>query len=118
MPIRGNILYNFKWYFRPISVPIVQLVETAEVEPNQISGLLAEINDRQWAALEAVLLEAKFKAESMLRDERIMNQHGQLAYYQGWIQYADYVIASLEGLRSGQAPAGGPSPGPDTRPIE
>jgi len=110
MPIKGNILYPFKWFFRPASAPVVQLIESIDVEASQIPGLLQEINPRQWAAVEQVLMEAKFKAEAQLRDDRLMGNHGALAYYQGWVNYADYILASLEGLRSGQVPPASAAP--------
>ena len=60
---------------------------------------LLEGDDRQWQAVREMLIEAKFKAESMLRDEKVMEHHGKLAFYSGWVAYADYVLAGLERAR-------------------
>ena len=81
-------------------VPVVHLVETVELAPEQVPAILREINERQWAALAQVLAEAKYKAEAMLRDDSVMNSHGRMAFFQGWVAYADYVISSLVTLRT------------------
>ena len=79
-------------------VELVQLIQ--ELEPEQVPEVLREINDRQWGAVMQVLIESKYKAEAMLRDDSVMNSHGRMAFFQGWVAYADYVISSLAGLRS------------------
>ena len=106
--MQNKLLDSFRWFFTPeanpfgspYQVPVVRLLETPELEPEQVPEILREINDRQFGCVLQVLLEAKFKAESMLRDDSVMNSHGRMAFYQGWVAYADYVIGSLAGLRS------------------
>ena len=75
--------------------------------------VLREINDRQWGALFQVLIEAKYKAESMLRNDTVFKEPGQVAFFQGWIVYSDYIISQLEALRSKEVEFHpGPEPGP------
>ena len=69
------------------------------MEPESIPSVLRELNDRQFSAVREVLIEAKFKAEAQLRDEKVVSDHGRLSYYAGWSAYADYVLANLEELR-------------------
>jgi len=82
----------------------VRVVEAPDLDPDQVPGLLREINDRQWLAYREVLLEAKYKAESMLRNDAVMKDHGMVTYYSGWVAYADYVISSLEAIRNQTSP--------------
>jgi len=122
MPIRGKDLYPFRWFFRPevtpfaspAAVPVVRVVENPEVEPDQVQSLLAEINARQWGALTAVLVEGKFKAEAQLRNEALFSDPGRVAFISGWVAYCDYIIASLQRIRS-EPPLRepGPEPGPE-----
>jgi hypothetical protein len=81
-------------------VPVVHFVETADIAPEQVPDILREINDRQFAVLMQVLAEAKYKAEAMLRDDSVMNSHGRMAFFLGWCAYSDYIISSLETLRT------------------
>jgi hypothetical protein len=81
-------------------VPVVHFVETPDIAPEQIPQILREINERQFAVVIQVLAEAKYKAEAMLRDDSVMNSHGRMAFFLGWGAYADYVISSLETLRT------------------
>lgn len=85
-------------------VPVVRVLEQSELAPEQIPEALREINDRQWGCVVQVLIEAKYKAESMLRNDEAMVSHGKIAFYQGWVAYADYVISSLTSLRSTSIP--------------
>lgn len=80
-------------------MPVVRLLETPEIAPEQIPEILREINDRQFGTVVQVLVEAKYKAEAMLRNDEIMDSPGKVTFYQGWVAYADYVIGSLQGLR-------------------
>lgn len=107
MPIRGDVVWPFQWFYRPKEepLPVVQIREGLQVESARIPDILHELSDRQYAVVREILIEAKFKAESMLRDDKILSDHGRLAYYTGWIAYADYCLASMEELRQGQAPA-------------
>jgi hypothetical protein len=96
-------------------VPVIRILESPELEPETLPSVLREINDRQWAAIAQVLIEAKYKAESMLRNDAVFDSPGKVSYYQGWVAYADYVIGSLEGLRA-QEPVivlNDPEPGPE-----
>jgi hypothetical protein len=108
LPPKSNILDSFRWFFSPqanpfgspYQVPVVRIVESPELEPEKIPEVLREINDRQFGCVLQVLIESKYKAEAMLRNDEVMHSHGRIAFYQGWVAYADYVIGSLSGLRS------------------
>lgn len=122
MPQRSNILDSFRWFFSPeanpfgspYQVPVVRILDTPDLEPDQIPDVLREINDRQFGCVLEVLIEAKYKAEAMLRNDEVMSSHGKIAFYQGWVAYADYVIGSLQGLRSSAVPERSrPEPGPE-----
>jgi len=99
--------YPFKWHYRPQIVryedptPVAQIVESAEeVSFQEITGILQEIDDRHWNVVRQLLIEAKLRAESLLTREDVIG--GPLAtYYIGWLNHANYVLANLEGLRSG-----------------
>jgi hypothetical protein len=94
---------------------VVRVLEAPELEPEVLPSVLREINPRQWAGIIQVLIEAKYKAESMLRNDAIFESPGKVSFYQGWVAYADYLIGSLETLREAeplQMPAE-PEPGPD-----
>jgi len=92
--------------FRPVETfpPVIKIREGESLSPEAIPSILREINGRQFNAIREVLLEAKFKAEAMLRDDKIASDHGRLAYYTGWVSYADFVLASMETLRADQSP--------------
>jgi hypothetical protein len=122
MPISGKVLYPFRWFFRPeatpfaspASIPVVRVQEAQDLSPEQIPSILREINDRQWSTVLDVLLEAKYKAEAQLRNDTVFNEPGRVAFYQGWVAYCDYIIASLQGLRTQNVvPEPGPKPGPE-----
>src|SRR4029077_14844061 len=101
--ISGATCFPFKWFYRPEAVPVVQVVDSLEeLSFEQLPGVLAEIDPRHWGAVRQVLIEAKLKAEAMLRSEEIIKQPQLSAYYQGWVNYADYLLANLEGLRAGE----------------
>ena len=85
-------------------MPVVRILDTPELAPEQIPDVLREVNDRQFGCVLQVLVEAKFKAEAMLRNDEVMGSHGKVTFYQGWVAYADYVIGSLQGLRSSAVP--------------
>jgi hypothetical protein len=110
--ISGGKIYPFKWFFRPeripVIVPVLQIVDDiTELAFEQLPGVLAEIDKRHWGAIRQVLIEAKMKAEAMLRNDEIIKNAQLSSYYQGWVNYADYILANLEGLRAGEVP--GPS---------
>jgi hypothetical protein len=69
----------------------------------ELVDVLRELNPRQWQATSQLLIEAKYKAESMLRDPAVIANPSQLAYYTGWLTYADFVLSSFETLRAGDA---------------
>lgn len=95
-------------------MPVVRILDTPDLEPEQIPDVLRDINDRQFACVQQVLVEAKFKAEAMLRNDEVMSSHGKVCFYQGWVAYADYVIGNLAGLRSSAATERSqPEPGPE-----
>jgi hypothetical protein len=82
-------------------VPVVRVLEQKEMPGQELVNVLRELGPRQWAATLQLLVEGKFKAESMLRDERVIASPSLTAYYTGWTVYADFVISSFESLRSG-----------------
>jgi len=94
---------------------VVRILEAPELKPDTLPSVLREINQRQWAAITQVLIEAKYKAESMLRNDAVFDSPGKVSYYQGWVAYADYLIGSLETLREAEPlePPATPEPGPD-----
>ena len=96
-------------------MPVVRILEAPELEPEVLPSVLREINERQWAAINQVLIEAKYKAESMLRNDSIFESFGKVSYYQGWVAYADYLISSLETLREADPlqMSAEPEPGPE-----
>src|SRR4029077_1149275 len=100
--IKGEWVAPFKWYFRPESTPVVQVGDVGEEFPfEQVSELLQEIDDRHWGVVRQLLIEAKIKGESMLRSDQVISNPGMLAYWSGCVNYADYVLANFEGLRTG-----------------
>jgi hypothetical protein len=100
--ISGSTIYPFKWFFRPEAIPVVQIVDDIEeLAFEKLPAVLAEIDKRHWGAIRQVLIEAKLKAEAMLRGDDVIKQPQLSAYYQGWVNYADYCLANLEGLRAG-----------------
>jgi hypothetical protein len=85
----------------PGPVPVVRVQEQKELPGQELVNALRDMPPRQWQATLQLLIEAKFKAESMLRDEKVISNPSQLAYYTGWVTYSDFVLASFEGLRAG-----------------
>jgi hypothetical protein len=106
MPITGNWVAPFKWWYRPESSPSPIVVVAAdplqEVPRAEIPGVLAEIDERHWSVIRQLLVEAKIQAEMQLRSDEIIKNPALASHYQGWVNYADYVLGSLEGLRSGE----------------
>jgi hypothetical protein len=101
--IAGKTLYPFRWYFRPESTPVVQVGDVGEEVPfEKLFSLLREIDDRHWSVVRQILIEAKIKGESMMRSDQVIQNPGLLAYWAGAVNYADYVLANFEGLRSGE----------------
>jgi hypothetical protein len=110
MPISGSKVEAFKWFYRPeteISPTIVVIVSDplGEVPQAEIPGVLREIDDRHWNVIRQLLVEAKLRAEMQLRNDEILKNPALASHYQGWVNYADYVLGSLEALRSGEVPA-------------
>lgn len=106
MPISGKKVMSFKWFFRPetgkIIRPVVQIADDGpDFDFEQLPSILAEIDGRHWQAIRQILIEAKLKAEANLRNDEIIKVPQLAAYYQGWVSYADYILANLEGLRAG-----------------
>jgi hypothetical protein len=94
---------------------VVRVSDSIDFDPEVLPSVLREINSRQWAAIAQVMIEAKYKAEAMLRNDAVFDSPGKVSYYQGWVAYADYLIGSLEVLREPsplETPAE-PEPGPD-----
>ena len=85
------------------AVPIVRVQEQKEMPGHELVSVLCEMNSRQWQATSQLLIEAKYKAESMLRDPAVIANAQQTAYYVGWVTYADFVLSSFETLRAGDA---------------
>jgi hypothetical protein len=82
-------------------VPIVRVQEQKELPGQELVDAMRDMPPRQWQATLQLLTEAKFKAESMLRDDKVISNPQQLAYYTGWVTYSDFVISSFESLRLG-----------------
>ncbi len=108
----GQPAYPFKWYYKPDPVkytdpvPVVQVVEPFEAIPfEELPSVLKEIDNRHWAAVRQILIEAKLKAEAQLRSDEIIANPQLCAAYQGWVNYSDYVLSNMEGLRSGMLAA-------------
>jgi hypothetical protein len=87
--------------FPPGPVPVVRVIEQKELPGQELVDALRDMPPRQWQATLQLLVEAKFKAESMLRDDKVISNPQQLAYYTGWVTYSDFVISSFETLRAG-----------------
>jgi len=85
-----------------IKVPVVRIVEAPELPEGELPQVLREINDRQFGCVLQVLIEAKYKAEAMLRNDEIMGEHGKVTFFQGWVAYSDYIMSELVRLRSPQ----------------
>ena len=84
--------------------PIIRIQENPEIATELLPQLLREINDRQWQCVLQILVEAKLKAEGMLRNDAIFESPGKVAFYTGWLAYSDYVIESFNGLREQRRP--------------
>lgn len=82
---------------------VVQDVRDIQDE-DQIRDTIRELSTRQYEAFKQLLIEAKFKSEAMLRDENVASDPGKLAYYAGWVAYADYVLSSFELFRVPETP--------------
>jgi hypothetical protein len=108
MPITGDWTAPFKWFYRPETkspaspIVVVAADPLREVPQAEIPGVLAEIDDRHWSVIRQLLVEAKLRAEMQLRNDEIIKNPALASHYQGWVNYADYVLGSLEGLRSGE----------------
>ena len=83
-------------------VPIVRVLEEKELPGVELVSALRDMPPRQWQATLQLLIEGKYKAESMLRDERVIASPTLTAYYVGWVAYVDFVIGSFESLRRGE----------------
>jgi len=104
----GAPAFPFKWYYRPDivryqdPVPVVQIAEPIEPVPFEaIPGILQEITDRHWSVVRQLLIEAKLKAEAQLRSDEVIANPQLCATYVGWVNYADYILGNMEGLRAG-----------------
>ena len=103
--IAGGPVYPFKWFFRPEANPVAVVAQIVDGGPDfdfeQLPSILAEIDGRHWKAVRQILIEAKLKAEAQLRNDEIIKSSQLTTYYQGWVAYADYILANFEGLRAG-----------------
>jgi hypothetical protein len=104
MPISGNTLYPFKWFFRPELVPLVRIFKPGEEDYafEVLHSILSELDSRQWNGIRQPLIEAKQRAEHYLRNDEIIKDTRLSAYYQGWVNYADYVLGNFEAIRKGE----------------
>lgn len=87
----------------PSVTRVVENVRDLQDE-EQLQNTIRELSTRQYEAFKQLLIEAKFKSEAMLRDENVASDPGKLAYYAGWVAYADYVLSSFESFREASAP--------------
>lgn len=90
-------------YPTPTTTRIVENVRKVQ-DTEQLTDTFRELSTRQYEAFKQLLIEAKFKSEAMLRDDAVASDPGRLAYYAGWISYADYVLASFETYREATSP--------------
>jgi|SRR5215510_4432768 len=97
-------IYPFRFFFRKeqenVRPSFVKIYEAPELDAKQLANAMRDMPMRQWGAVKQLLLEAKYKSEALLRDEKVASDHGRLAFLTGFAAYADYVIASFEGLRN------------------
>ena len=95
-------------------VPLVQIaaVGAEAYDWDTLHSILAEIDVRHWRGIQSLLIEAKQKAEQQLRNDEIIKDSRLSAYYQGWVNYADYTLANFESIRKGEQFGG--QAGPDT----
>lgn len=102
MPSKPKTVYPFRYFFRPATNPWLVVVQEdqEELAPEQLADAVRDLSPRAYQAIKQMLLEAKYKAEAVLRDEATVQDHGRLAYFTGFASYADYVIANLETWRS------------------
>jgi hypothetical protein len=101
MASKPKNVYPFKYFFRPATQPwLVVVTESEELSPDQLVDAVRDLSPRSYQAIKQILLEAKYKAEAALRDEKSATDHGRLAYLTGFAAYADYVIANLEAWRN------------------
>jgi hypothetical protein len=102
MPIKGDTLYPFKWFFRPELVPLVRIAAETDYDFDALHSILSEIDSRHWSGIRQLLIEAKQRAEQHLRNDEIIKDNRLSAYYQGWVNYSDYVLANFEAIRAGE----------------
>jgi hypothetical protein len=120
MPIKGDTLYPFKWFFRPELVPIVRIAAPGEEEEygfDALHSILSEIDSRHWNGIKALLIEAKQRAEQQLRNDLVIKDSRLSAYYQGWVNYSDYVLVNFEAIRAGEQFGGQVTPGDTTSEV-
>jgi hypothetical protein len=119
MPISGDTLYPFKWFFRPELVPLVRIAGPGEEDYDfdALHSILSEIDARHWSGIRSLLIEAKQRAELQLRSDAIIKDNRLSAYYQGWVNYADYVLANFEAIRAGEQFGSQVTPGDTTSEV-
>jgi|SRR5215469_13144678 len=100
-------IYPFRFFFRKeqnqiVSAPpaFVKVYEQPELDGKSLADAMRDLPPRQWQAILQLLIEAKYKSEALLRDEKVASDHGRLAFLVGFAAYADYVIASFEAFRN------------------
>lgn len=89
-----------KDFSRAINPYLIVVREEEELSPEELADAIRDLTPRGYVAIKQMLLEAKLKSESLLRDEKVATDHGRLAYLTGFASYADYVIANLEAWRN------------------
>ena len=109
-------IYPFRFFFRKADSPsppgvFVRVGEYEELDSATLVNRLRDMPLAQWQATKQLLLEAKYKSEALLRDEKVVSDHGRMAFLAGFAAYADYVIASFETLRATPHPEDFPEPG-------
>ena len=98
-------IYPFRFFFRKEQdqtpqPAFIKVYEQPELDGKSLADAMRDLPPRQWQAILQLLIEAKYKSEALLRDEKVASDHGRLAFLAGFAAYADYVIASFEGLRN------------------
>ena len=105
----GQPLFPFRFFFRPKTESAVQPVvhlatEQEDIPEDEVVEIFHNFSPKQYRAIKQLLVEAKLKSESLVRDESVASDHGRLAFNSGMVAYADYILASFEGLRSSPFP--------------
>jgi hypothetical protein len=101
----GDPLFPFRFFFRPqpeeVTQPVVHVsVEREDLPEDELVEIFRSFSPSQWRAIRQLLVEAKTKSETMVRDDSVVGSHGKLAFHSGMVAYSDYILSSFEALHS------------------